>query len=77
MNFKYDVGLSFAGEQRAYVEQVAEKLQSLGIRIFYDDYERGEAVGQESILSSARNLYIFLPTLHPICFQGLCRKGLD
>jgi len=37
---QYEVALSFAGEQRCYVEDVAEVLQSRGISIFYDDFER-------------------------------------
>jgi hypothetical protein len=36
----YDVALSFAGENRAYVEKVAASLKDHGIRIFYDDYEK-------------------------------------
>lgn len=35
----YEVALSFAGEQRTYVEGVARALQSRGIRVFYDDFE--------------------------------------
>ena len=58
MNFKYDVGLSFAGEQRAYVEQVAEKLQSLGIRIFYDDYERAKLWGK-NLYSHLHEIYTY------------------
>lgn len=37
--FDYDVCLSFAGEDRTYVEAVAEELKSRGVRIFYDMYE--------------------------------------
>jgi len=36
----YDVALSFAGEDRAYVEQVAKELSHSGVRVFYDDFER-------------------------------------
>ena len=46
-HFQYDVGLSFAGEQREYVEQVAHELTSRGIRTFYDDYERGALWGKD------------------------------
>ena len=35
----YQVALSFAGEQRSYVEQVAEHLKKRGIAVFYDDFE--------------------------------------
>jgi hypothetical protein len=39
-NMEWDVALSFAGEQRNYVEQVAESLKSRGIRVFYDNFEK-------------------------------------
>lgn len=35
----YDVALSFAGEQRPYVEAVAAALAAHQIRVFYDQYE--------------------------------------
>ena len=35
----YEVALSFAGEQRAYVEDVARTLQSRAISVFYDNFE--------------------------------------
>jgi hypothetical protein len=38
--YDYDVTLSFAGEDRGYVEQVAAALYALGIRVFYDRYEQ-------------------------------------
>jgi TIR domain len=37
---EYDVCLSFAGEQRSYVEEVADRLREMRVRVFYDDYER-------------------------------------
>ena len=36
---KYQVALSFAGEQRRYVEEVARHLASRGIAVFYDGFE--------------------------------------
>ena len=42
---KYQVALSFAGEQRAYVEQVAAELKSRGVRLFYDQNEVVELWG--------------------------------
>ena len=35
----YEVALSFAGEQREYVEDVARALQRRGIAVFYDAFE--------------------------------------
>ena len=45
--YEYDVGLSFAGEQREYVEDVADELASRGIRPFYDNYERSSLWGKD------------------------------
>ena len=36
----YEVALSFAGEQRHYVDEVARALQSRGIAVFYDEFEK-------------------------------------
>ena len=38
-NQKYDIGLSFAGEDRPYVEKVAASLKKMGVNVFYDEYE--------------------------------------
>jgi hypothetical protein len=46
-NFDYDVCLSFAGEDREYVENVANELRGLGIRVFYDRYEQIELWGKD------------------------------
>ena len=37
---QYQVALSFAGPQRAYVESVARALQARGIGVFYDGFEQ-------------------------------------
>lgn len=44
-NRKYDVCLSFASEQRPYVERVAHLLRSNGVRVFYDMYEQANLWG--------------------------------
>lgn len=41
--FEYDVALSFAGEERPYVEKVAEFLQANDVNVFYDENEEEEA----------------------------------
>ena len=43
----YDVALSFAGEERAYVEKVAAALRRRGLRPFYDDYEKPTLWGKD------------------------------
>jgi hypothetical protein len=45
--FKYDVALSFAGEDREYVAQVAAILERAGVRLFYDEYERVTLWGKD------------------------------
>ena len=37
---EYQVALSFAGEQRSYVEEVARHLQEKAIGVFYDGFEK-------------------------------------
>ncbi len=46
---EYDVGLSFAGEQRDYVRRVAEDLQYRGLRVFYDENEEDQLWGQNLV----------------------------
>jgi hypothetical protein len=45
--YPYDVALSFAGEQRPYLEQVAAGLKSHGVKVFYDSYERVTLWGKD------------------------------
>jgi hypothetical protein len=46
-DYTYDVALSFAGEDRDYVERVARALDALGIRHFYDFDERVKLWGKD------------------------------
>ena len=43
---KYQVALSFAGEERAYVEEVARHLQDRSIAVFYDGFATVELWGR-------------------------------
>ena len=43
----YDVALSFAGEDRAYVEQVAVALDAAGVHVFYDRLEEANLWGKD------------------------------
>jgi len=43
----YDIGLSFAGEQREYVDQVAKELDSQNTKVFYDFFEQHELWGKD------------------------------
>lgn len=45
--FDYDVALSFAGEDRPVVDQLASALTDEGVRVFYDDYEQAELWGKD------------------------------
>jgi len=44
---KFDVALSFAGENREFVEEVASGLSHRGIRVFYDRYEEADLWGKD------------------------------
>lgn len=46
-NTEYDVAFSFAGEDRAYVEMVAEQLTARQISVFYDSYEEVDMWGKD------------------------------
>jgi hypothetical protein len=45
--FEYDVCLSFAGEDRTYVRQVAKILRERGVRVFFDEYVKAELWGKD------------------------------
>lgn len=45
--YRYQVALSFAGEDRAIAREIAEKLKSRGITVFYDEYEKAELWGKD------------------------------
>ena len=44
---EYDIAISFAGEDRIVAEQIAEKLKSDGVRVFYDSYEKATLWGKD------------------------------
>jgi hypothetical protein len=44
--YSYDVALSFAGEDREYVEEVAIILKGFGVKVFYDKFEETELWGK-------------------------------
>ena len=56
MKYYYDVVLSFAGEDREYVEECADILTALGIKVFYDSYEQDVLWGKD--------LYTFLADIN-------------
>ena len=60
-DYEFDIGLSFAGEQREYVEQVAEELNYRGIRAYYDADDEANLWG--------RNLAKYFKEV----FQSRCR----
>lgn len=43
----YDVVLSFAGEDRKYVERVAKNLRNHGVAVFYDTFEEAKLWGKD------------------------------
>jgi hypothetical protein len=45
--FQFDVALSFAGEDREYVNTIADQLRKHGIKVFYDRYEQATLWGKD------------------------------
>src|SRR5688572_3604856 len=43
---KFDIALSFAGEDRQFVDEVANILRGKGVSIFYDKFEETELWGK-------------------------------
>jgi len=43
----YEVALSFAGEDRSFVESVATELRAMGVRLFYDAFEQVDLLGKD------------------------------
>lgn len=46
-SYQFDVALSFAGEDRVYVEEVANELKANGIKVHYDRFNQVEAWGKD------------------------------
>ncbi len=53
---KYDVAISFAGENRDIAEKLANKLSEKQIKVFYDSFEQADLWG--------RNLYDYLSSVY-------------
>jgi len=53
---KFDIALSFAGEDRDYVDEVAKLLRSAGVEVFYDAFEESNLWGM--------NLYEYLSDIY-------------
>lgn len=64
----YEIALSFAGEDRPYVEQVAAYLKKNDVRCFYDSYEEATLWGKDlaehlaSVYQKARYCVMFIST---------------
>lgn len=56
MEYKYDVALSFAGEDRSHAETLTDLLRSDGYRVFYDEYEQATLWG--------KNIYEHLSSIY-------------
>ncbi len=54
--YYYDVALSFAGEDRNFVEKVAQELIKMDIKVFYDKYEE--------VILWGKNLYTHLRDIY-------------
>jgi hypothetical protein len=77
---EYDVCLSFAGEQRPYVEKVADALLASGLRVFYDGCETASLWGKDlyehldSIYSNAARYCVLFVSQNTHRRSGLLMK---
>lgn len=55
-NYRYDIALSFAGEDRKYANELAQALKACKIDVFYDEYEEAQLWG--------KNLYTYLSEVY-------------
>jgi hypothetical protein len=56
MEYRYEVALSFAGEDRSFAENVAKGLREAGVKVFYDDFYAEELWG-EDLAAKLREVY--------------------
>lgn len=67
---RFEVALSFAGEDRAYVEMVARFLQAHGASLFYDDYQQTDLWGKDlyshlsTVYSKAEKFVVMFVSRH-------------
>lgn len=57
--FDYDIALSFAGEDRTYVREIAKKLRAKKLKVFYDEFEEAKLFGKD--------LYQYLHYIYKEC----------
>jgi hypothetical protein len=48
--FRYDVALSFAGDDRGLVHPIAVRLREAGVRVFYDEFQQSEIWGNDLVV---------------------------
>ena len=76
-NYEYEVALSFAGEQREYVEKVSQNLTKLGVKHFYDNNEQVNLWGKN--LSQYLDAVYFEKSLYfvPFISKEYVKKNMD
>jgi TIR domain len=55
-NYRYDIALSFAGEDREQAKSFAEMLRRRGVNVFYDEYEQAVLWGKD-LYQHLQNVY--------------------
>ncbi len=49
--YKYDVAISFAGEDRSSADDLARSLRRAGLKVFYDDFETAQLWGKDLFIT--------------------------
>jgi len=65
----YDVAISFAGDEREYVRELAEFLKSRNILVFFDEFEQSKMWGQDG-LEYLQNAYVSKAKYVIVCISA-------
>jgi len=76
---EYDVALSFAGEDRPYIEQVATGLQDAGVSVFYDGFEQVNLWGKDLAehlgeVYGKRSRFVVVVSLSGVRSEGVAKS---
>lgn len=72
----YEIALSFAGEDRAYVEEVAAYLKKNDVRCFYDGYEEATLWGKGPVRRAFGECLSEGPVLRYVYFHPLRHQNV-
>jgi hypothetical protein len=73
---RFQVAISFAGEQRDEARQIAQQLKDAGLNVFFDDDFEAEMWGRD-LNDYLTNIYMNESEYSDAHFRGLRQESLD